>query len=104
MNGLFLVKFLSDERLWTLLMISQGWFRWWLGALCDFVSQYKVQWNIIPLYPGREQKEMKPWVLGHFGRSEVKPDRALLETTKWTYETRSVLDQHSNQLIRSNKI
>ena len=40
MVGTSLMKFLPGECLWTSLMISQHWFRWWLGA----VRQQAITW------------------------------------------------------------
>ena len=40
-SGAFLVKLPSDECHNTLLMISQHWFRWWLGA----VNQQAITWS-----------------------------------------------------------
>ena len=45
MAEVYLVKLPSDESHWTLLMISQHWFRWWLGA----VRQQAITWvNVDP--------------------------------------------------------
>ena len=38
-------KLLSDECHWTLLTISQHWFRWWLGA----VRQQAITWANVDL-------------------------------------------------------
>ena len=40
MADVYLVKLLSDEHHWTLQMISQHWFRQWLGA----VRQQAITW------------------------------------------------------------
>ena len=41
--ALFLVKLPSDEYRWTLQMISQQWFRYWLGA----ARQQTITWAIV---------------------------------------------------------
>ena len=45
MLEILLMKLSSDEYRWTFLMVSQYWFRWWLGA----VRQQAITWaNVDP--------------------------------------------------------
>ena len=47
MTNVALVKLPSDECNWILLMISQHWFRYWLGA----VRQQAITWaNVDPVF------------------------------------------------------